>query len=477
MLGNEYVELRKPIVFFYRTLYGAYLYSANLDAISQISDNTYYELERAFRGCVDDKIKLEKNPEIDVLIRRGFFSERRVEELYHPQVEIMRDFSERALPSITLQVTQNCNLRCRYCIYSEKINQGQRSHSPRRMKLETSLKAIDFLYEHSIDSETVNIGFYGGEPLLEFDLIKKVVSYADERFRGRKHTFSITTNATLLDLEKYTYMDSHDFSITISMDGDRETHNRNRIFSHSQIGSFDAIIQNIQKIEERFPDVAKKISISAVVDANSPLRWSQDLDNEYERYLENTNAGIAETDDPNEDTFSPEFSEMYQYICFIDLRRYYKNIKSKHKIPPICRQQFNYMQRDFSMLGGNGALPKIGAPSGPCMPGLFRLFVDVDGNFLPCERVSEQSSIMRIGSLEKGFLFDKMAELLNFSKDHEKCKICPAFRHCGICAKFCDDGDALSKSAYEKACHNAYENFKLKLKYWSLFYSGPMVYT
>lgn len=59
-MGNEYVELRKPIVFFYRTLYGAYLYSANLDAISQISDNTYYELERAFRGCVDDKIKLEK---------------------------------------------------------------------------------------------------------------------------------------------------------------------------------------------------------------------------------------------------------------------------------------------------------------------------------------------------------------------------------------------------------------------------------
>lgn len=124
-----------------------------------------------------------------------------IKEVRHVYADYLDVFLTRKLAKITLQLTQNCNFRCKYGIYSETHNLRQRSHSTERMTFETAKKAIDFLWKHSVDSPDVNIGFYGGEPLLEFPLLKKAVKYSERLFEGKNLTFSVTTNGTLLNDE------------------------------------------------------------------------------------------------------------------------------------------------------------------------------------------------------------------------------------------------------------------------------------
>jgi organic radical activating enzyme len=116
-----------------------------------------------------------------------------------------------------LQVTQQCNLRCQYCAYSGAYY--NRTHNSARMSFETAKRAIDFLLARSHESDHVHVGFYGGEPLLEFDLIKRCVDYVKKSVEGRSITFGITTNATLLNDEKILEDRLHgDFNQTVRFD-------------------------------------------------------------------------------------------------------------------------------------------------------------------------------------------------------------------------------------------------------------------
>lgn len=87
--------------------------------------------------------------------------------------ELLDDILDVNIESINLQVTQNCNLRCEYCPYTGNFYNNRR-HTNKSMSFELVKRGIDFLYNHSMNCEVVNVAFYGGEPLLEFELIKKV---------------------------------------------------------------------------------------------------------------------------------------------------------------------------------------------------------------------------------------------------------------------------------------------------------------
>ena len=156
----------------------------------------------------------------------------------------MESLYENNLNTIILQVTQNCNLRCQYCVYSGSyIN---RVHNNKRMSVEVAKQAIDFLVKHSENSKEISIGFYGGEPLLEVPLIREVVDYAEGVFSGKKLLFNMTTNATLLNIETAKYLYEKKFNVTISLDGPKATHVSNRIFANSNKGTFDAVMQNLE---------------------------------------------------------------------------------------------------------------------------------------------------------------------------------------------------------------------------------------
>jgi len=159
--------------------------------------------------------------------------------------------------SIYLFIAQECNMRCVYC-YGEGGSYGEGG----MMSDETAFKAVDWLLDNSKSAEQVKIFFFGGEPLLNFPLMKRVVAYSKEKAGelGKKVTFGITTNATLITDEVISFMSEEKMDPLISFDGPPEIQNRQRPFKDGG-GSYDTAYANILKMREAFPRLKARATI------------------------------------------------------------------------------------------------------------------------------------------------------------------------------------------------------------------------
>jgi len=148
-----------------------------------------------------------------------------------------------AIDSLELFVTHDCNLRCRYCFVGKKKSVS--------MKFGTAKRAVDMLLRESRSAKAVTIVFFGGEPVLEYGLIKKVALYAEKKAKacGKQLTFHMTTNGTLIDKEKMAFFGRHKIRLLLSIDGDRQTHDKNRRTASGK-GTFDTVESNIGLIKK-----------------------------------------------------------------------------------------------------------------------------------------------------------------------------------------------------------------------------------
>ena len=153
------------------------------------------------------------------------------------------------LNTVILNVNTGCNLSCSYC-YKEDLdtpNKGQ------KMTFATALKAIEMLLRESPDQDSYNIVFFGGEPLTNMPLIRQTVAYCEQRFatlRGRVD-FSLTTNATLLTEALVDYFDAHAIGLTISIDGPKAMHDKNRITLGGK-GTYELVRSKVQMLLSRY---------------------------------------------------------------------------------------------------------------------------------------------------------------------------------------------------------------------------------
>lgn len=124
------------------------------------------------------------------------------------------------LVALTLMICQECNMKCAYC-----YGDGGEYNNRGKMSLETALRAIDYLIENSLDTKLA-IAFLGGEPLLNFGLIKEIVKYCSikEAETGRTFSYTITTNGTLMTPEIENFLISNHIKTQISIDGTKEDH-------------------------------------------------------------------------------------------------------------------------------------------------------------------------------------------------------------------------------------------------------------
>lgn len=433
------------------------------------------EIVNVEKGVYDFLMKLANNEEVqpneevkkkvDELKKRGYLSSNVLKEIKHPESDNLEYHLDRHINQLTLQITQNCNLRCSYCAYSKFDNLGQRNHSNKEMTIETAKKAVDFLLEHSYDSERIVIGFYGGEPLLRFDFIKEIVSYAKENFVGKELSFSLTTNATLLTEEIMEYSINNNIDILMSLDGPEEIHDLNRKFVDGT-GSFTKILSNLRKLKDKYGDDLKKIlRINTVMDPQNDFdKINTIFENEILKDL-HSNAVIVENLFSNEETiYSKEFLEKYFYQIFIGILCSLDAVKDL-KTSPLITGAISAIHTFEGEMNGVKGLPEIGAPSGPCIPGKRRLFVTVDGEFFPCERVSEVSKVMNIGNLDNGFKVKRADDLLNIGKlTPVECKKCWALTKCNICAKAIEKDGELSAEAKLSLCDNVRGSTEAKLK-------------
>lgn len=167
-----------------------------------------------------------------------------------------RDLGAVASPfgvvNLALFVAQECNMSCVYC-YGQDGEYADKG----LMTSDTALKAVDWLMNNSGNAHSVNIGFFGGEPMMNFPLIKEVVSYAKEKAaeRGTEVTFGMTTNASLFTDKTIAYLKEENIIPIVSFDGSANLQNSHRPFKNGKKGSFDKVSGNIQKIRRVFPMV------------------------------------------------------------------------------------------------------------------------------------------------------------------------------------------------------------------------------
>lgn len=170
------------------------------------------------------------------------------------------------LHSLQLMISHTCNLACTYC-YADKGTYGT---SEGLMNFNTAQKAVDFLIANSGKVNDIEISFFGGEPFLNFDLIKKLIKYiADSRYNTCKNFhYSITTNGTILTKTQLDFLKEHNFLITLTIDGPKDVHNKCRIFKDGS-GSFDIIKKNLLKLKAENCNVIPQTIIAPELSNNA----------------------------------------------------------------------------------------------------------------------------------------------------------------------------------------------------------------
>lgn len=444
-----------------------YVFDVNRNELLELGKDSYTYLLDLLAG----RETAEAPEMIRSLREEGYLSSNRVSTVQHPYTPYLEDMLDRGIEQVTLQVTQNCNFRCAYCGYTQQSD-AQRCHSDKRMSEETARKALLFVRDHSIDSKEVSIGFYGGEPLIEFELIQRLVAYCEEIFRGKKHVYSITTNATLLTDSMLEFMGKYDFRLMVSLDGPRKINDKNRVFVNGE-GTYQKVMERLNHIYRNYPDFfRRKLSVNMVLDPSNAFDEIIQIfpEEEVMREIVVRTSVVDDIYSSEPVEYSNTYRWQYQYQSFLGLLAQIGRYPSE-QVSPIIKSQFELTLDNVEKIVPRVGLSETLAPGGPCIPGKLRLFVTTDGDLLPCERVSETSEVLKIGSLEKGLDIERIKALLNVgSLTPEACRNCWAFNGCSLCCKHADKQTCLDGAAKLKHCEGTKKDFAHSLLFKIFFH-------
>jgi uncharacterized protein len=342
---------------------------------------------------------------------------------------------KKGIRQLILVVTENCNLRCKYCIYSGHYEM-HRTHSKNYMPIEIAKKSVDFYFNYNSEYIETNpqnqlcIGFYGGEPLLNFELIKNIVHYVNAKYNQNDILYTITTNGTLLNDEKIRFLVDNNFSINISLDGSQIEHDRNRVYANN-LGTHGDVLENIKKLykiekESKKPN-KNEFKIMTCFDHKSNLLEVSDFfDNNV--YLKNRHARIMKII-PDKTTYcsSDDKNPFIKKLHTQFQQSYEKNKQSF--ISTFFGPQYTLLfSRDFY---------KVNPTRGNCIPG-SKLVVDYQGNFHMCDKMSNNYPI---GNIHTGFNYKIMKQFMNsfYENISNHCKDCNVSRLCMLCFANCED--------------------------------------
>lgn len=228
----------------------------NSGGVHVVDDLTYDMLENVqppfAEKCPDEVVeKLSKFYEKDEI--ESCYSE--IVELYEDKILFSEDDYEKyakysvasPVKAMCLNIAHDCNLRCKYCFAST----GDFGTGRKLMTYETGKHAIDFLLENSGDRPNLELDFFGGEPLMNFETVKKIVEYARSREGeyGKKFRFTITTNGLLLTDDKIDFINREMSNVVLSIDGRREVNDAMRLRVDGT-GCYDSILPKYKKLVE-----------------------------------------------------------------------------------------------------------------------------------------------------------------------------------------------------------------------------------
>lgn len=469
----------KPFIKLFRTPRKFYFYDVNRNELCDVEESVFNRLIKILDGHCEMQSCDTEDGAMEILRENGWLSNSRPTHLLHPATDRVETFGHHDLSSLTLQVTQACNLCCIYCPYAvNKSNDLSRSHSNKTMTFETAKKAIDFLVKNSGNTSDIYISFYGGEPLIAFPLVKQCIEYADSVFDGKRVQYSLTTNATLISDDILDFFASHRFALTFSLDGPQAIHDKHRVRADGS-PTYDLVMETLRKTVERYGEENRGlILINMVINPadsfDEILDW---LDNDFlsdvmmqatlvEDYYIERKFGVTSS-----------FTEKLRYNLALSLLNHLE-VVSGLKTNPITDAMVTKNAEAFSKLQEHsGQLSDIACPGGPCMSGITKLFVNVDGVFFPCEKVNELSASMIIGDINRGLDFNQIKKHLNIAQlTPERCKNCWAQTHCAICQRQADGGEELSGASKLRFCNQVQADLLAMLRTCTLFQEYRTIY-
>jgi len=351
------------------------------------------------------------------------------------------------LPQLVFEVTDACNLKCKYCAYGEFYDDYD-SRDDKMLPIEKAIRLIDYLADfwnsemNCSSNRGMFISFYGGEPLLNMPFIQSIVNYVKNTLNcpNIKCTFSMTTNAMLLD--KYMdYLKEHQVVLLISLDGNRE----NTAYRTDKMGqsSFDRIVKNVDTLREKYPDYFKeRVGFNAVLHNKNTVEeiynFFKERYDKIPRIGELNNMGIhPEKQKLYLQTYrnkqeSLQQSEHYEKIerdMFINTGSYQSALIFLHQFTGFVYKDYTDLLFDKSMKNANSI------PSGTCPPFTKKMYVTVNGKILPCERIGHQFALGEVTNYKVRLDFEAIAEKYNsyYAKIEKQCLACKNIKACTQC--------------------------------------------
>lgn len=368
------------------------------DQVEKLISLSGATLDDISKKMASDYSENELRQILDTMEQSGFLNNSKAEE-----------YSTKELKSLTLLLVQGCNLRCSYC-YAED---GKYNDTGIMSKV-TAFKAIDFILNKS-KLKDIGICFFGGEPLLQFELIKDIVAYCreKEREKGRVFHFSMTTNGTLLTEEIERFIIENKISTQISIDGDADTHNKHRFFAN-KVGTHDYVMEKTKALRED-----KKLLARATITKES----IQNIEKNYMYLLDNGFRNIA-------------MSATYEMLDSNDFKRLTEAFSSMyaHCEELIKRGEFTKVKNNKMFMQELGRIHKAVRCDIACGVGRYTYAIDVHGDIYPCQRFVSNKEFCLGNVYEDDKKREKFLQEISFDK-HEKCHRCWARNLCkGGCA-------------------------------------------
>lgn len=311
---------------------------------------------------------------------------------------------------IDLDMTQNCCLRCTYCFKGEK-------HA-KPLPFEVGTRAIDLLIAESGEETTLSVALFGGEPLMEFDTLRRIVCYGERKARyfGKRLNFGATTNSCLINDEILDFFARHRLRFHTSIDGGPASHDEHRVWPNGK-GSSAVAFPNIKRILRYQPALTARWTLS-----NDRVEFLY----EDTLYLveEMGYTDVAMIPVPEQD-WTPEQLE----VLATELR------KVSDYFIAACRKGLRVQLKHIS-----DALRSVVSPKRRryhCGAGRGTLAVTVDGDLYPCHRFSgiDKDGRWKLGNIWDGIDLGKRQELIDLDACRDTkadCANCIAVHMCGI---------------------------------------------